>query len=570
MDKPIMPSLPGLAIRTNLLGHERPIVEALLCATDHGILMTDAGGQDVLCNPQFGRLFGIDPEQVVRMSRDEVRRAALARVRDPAEFVRQLERAYARPEIEYEDDVELCTEPPRVLHRYTGPVRDASGSILGRVWTFKDVTELRRLEAEVRDYSRQVEEHARRQAEELRVTAEVLSAITSVSGAIYGNRDEQSLVESMARTCRGLLGQDSTLLLMLRDDGRLVGAAAARTGEDVKRAALRVDADAALAELLQSRSAGVGPSFSVCHPARGSALARITRSSALCVATLRWAGEAVGLLALGSNDPESLLAPNRRPHLEGVATQITLALRIHMGRTQLQEAFDALKKTQERMAEAEKLTAVGTMAASVAHDIRNILTPLRLELAAAPDPRNPGNLSPALAQVNRLSALTHRLLAIALPGDFKAQACDVRETVENAIALIHAQAEVDGIEVRTRFARALPPCAGDSRRLEHVFINLFLNAIKAMRVRGGVLSVAASVENGGVRVNVRDTGEGIPPEVRTRIFDPFFTTHANGSGLGLYSVKRIMEEHNGWIRLTSRPRESTCFSVWLPAIDGQA
>jgi signal transduction histidine kinase len=91
-----------------------------------------------------------------------------------------------------------------------------------------------------------------------------------------------------------------------------------------------------------------------------------------------------------------------------------------------------------------------------------------------------------------------------------------------------------------------------------------------MSARGGTLSVSAARDGDRVRVDVRDTGPGIQPEYLPRLFDPFFTTRANGSGLGLYSVKRIVEEHHGEIKIQSKLGRGTCFSLWLPTAESVA
>src|SRR5207244_835748 len=108
----------------------------------------------------------------------------------------------------------------------------------------------------------------------------------------------------------------------------------------------------------------------------------------------------------------------------------------------------------------------------------------------------------------------------------------------------------------------------DCVRLEHLFINLFLNALNAMQASGGTLRIEVKEQDSGVQVDVRDTGSGIKPESLPHIFDAFFTTRANGTGLGLFSAKRIVEEHSGKIDVTSQPGHGATFSVWLPAGSG--
>ena len=554
-------SVRWLAIHGSVRGNELPIIEALLCSTEHGILMTDLAGNDILCNPRFGELFGVDPDEIVTLSRDVVRRIALSRVRDRAEFVRRIEDIYGHPEVEYEDDIELANEPTRVLQRFTGPVRDTTGRVFGRVWTFKDVTELRALQSEVRRYGAQIEADARKQQEELAITSRVLRALTSISSAISTHRDEYGLITALTETCSGLLGQYSTGLLALDDTHCLRGAVCVGPGSQASPAVWRTETCVEVQRLFENSGAHSGPTYAAFQLENRSPLRKALGKSGACFAALRWAGQSIGLIAFGIERPEALLLPNRMPHVQAIATQITLALKIHQGRVQLQSAYKELEWSQEEALKAGKLTAVGALAASVAHDIRNILTPLRLEIAGSPEPKG---LLAARTHVNRLSALTHRLLSVAMPGDFKPRPCNMRDIIDAAIEVVRAQASIDGIEIRAHFARKLPECLGEPARLENVFINLALNAISAMHLRGGTLKIDVRVEGNGIRVDVRDTGGGIPPEMHQRVFEPFFSTRPNGAGLGLYSVRRIVEEHQGWVRINSKRGPGASLSVWLP------
>jgi signal transduction histidine kinase/PAS domain-containing protein len=549
-----------VAVRGRLLGRELPIVEALLCATDHGILVTDTEGQDILCNPQFGRLFGVDPAAIVQLSRADVRRIALQRVRYPEAFTQGIEEAYRHPEAVYEEDIELATEPPKVLSRFSGPVRDCAGVVFGRVWTFRDVTDLRRLQSAVQAYATRVEADAQQKASELKATSSLLAAMTAVSSAIASNRTGSSLIDAICESCRQTLEYGAVALFAFRPDGELAGCVAKGRQSQRESITLSGPVDPIIAKLF-SRSTAENNAFLFVPLPSQSPIGHALGTPAAAVAALRWMGQPVGLLCLGVSDLGVFCLPERLPHLEGLAAQITLALRIQMGREQLQAAYVELKQTQDRMVEAAKLTAVGTLAAAVAHDIRNILTPLRIELAASPD--SPG-IAAARDQASRLSTLTHRMLALASPGEHDYGTCNIRDVLTGSVALIRPQAEIDGVAIRIRLSESLPPCTGDGIRLQHLFINLFLNAICAMHSGGGTLAVGATHRHGGIRVSVADTGPGIPRSLREQVFEPFFTTRANGSGLGLYSVRKIVEEHGGRVEIRDRAH-GACFDVWLPA-----
>jgi signal transduction histidine kinase len=539
-----------------LAGTESSIINALLCATDHGILMTDHQGTDVLCNPRFGELFDIDPELVVHSSREEVRRMALTRVRDQAEFVSLLDRIYADPTLEHEDDVELTTRPPRILRRYTAPVYDSTGRNIGRLWTFRDVTKTRRLEAEVRDYAARLEEEYARKAADLAATVQVLDAMTSISASLARTGDIGKVLSATAHTCAPLLGHTCAAVLCLSGD-TFEGYVAGLKGR-ARRMAIRPGEDAALDDF-----ANKNERLCECNDHQGP-LARELGSERMRLASLKdRQGTLVGVLALGGGDG-ALLDEYRRTHVEAVANQVTLAIEAMRLRTELQTAYDDLRTAQEGLVQSARLAAVGTLAASIAHDIRNILTPLQMELSTAPDGET---VDAVRAQAGRLSALTYRLLALSRPAAIHRHAVDVREVLSHVATLLQPQAGVDGIEISQEWDTDLPPVCADSARLEHLFINLGLNALLAMAREGGALIFRALPQADGVTVEVVDSGPGIPQEHLEKVFEPFFTTRANGTGLGLFSARKIAEEHGGTISIESRPGKGATFRVWLSVAD---
>src|SRR5579871_5311077 len=150
------------------------LIQSLFRATDYGVLTTDLEGKDILCNPRFGTLFGIDPEIVAQLPQEEMRRFALSCMKDPTAFTVLMDRLYADPRLEFEDEVELIAPRVSVLRRHSGPVLDSDGCVIGRFWTFLDITETRRLQAEVASYTRRLEERLEQQAMALKAAQERL------------------------------------------------------------------------------------------------------------------------------------------------------------------------------------------------------------------------------------------------------------------------------------------------------------------------------------------------------------------------------------------------------------
>ncbi len=172
------------------------------------------------------------------------------------------------------------------------------------------------------------------------------------------------------------------------------------------------------------------------------------------------------------------------------------------------------------------------------------------------------------SEVNRLNTIVSRFLDFARPMKLDLRPQEIAALLESALKAVHDRWPEAKVEVERRYAPNLPRVPLDADLCEQVFTNLVLNAYEAMP-DGGKLKVAAVNGNSngrrGVEIKIEDTGPGIPPEITEQIFNPFFTTKKGGVGLGLSIVSKIVDDHNGRIRVTSEPGKGACFAVFLPA-----
>src|SRR5438876_4728844 len=203
-----------LAVRGIVAESAADLACALLQATDYGILMTDPQGRDLVGNRRFGELFGVDVGGVVEMSRSQVRTAMRARLRDPDAFFERVDAIYQSPDWEGEDEVEIVWPESRVLRRYTAPVPDAEGRSVGRIWTFLDITETRRLQTQLARAASALEAQVRERTRDLRSTTEVLQAMTQVVGAVGRAGSLQELVRRAAEELRTLFGHRCAAVLL--------------------------------------------------------------------------------------------------------------------------------------------------------------------------------------------------------------------------------------------------------------------------------------------------------------------------------------------------------------------
>lgn len=240
----------------------------------------------------------------------------------------------------------------------------------------------------------------------------------------------------------------------------------------------------------------------------------------------------------------------------------------------LAETNRRLEQAQAEAHRSERLAALGQLSAGLAHEIRNPLGVIKASaetLMRKLESTNPVTAEVAgyiSSEVNRLNSIVSRFLDFARPLKLDLQPQDVTPLLEAAFKAVHDRWPDARVDVERRFEPDLPRVPLDAELCEKVFTNLILNAYEAMP-QGGKLRVStcASRSNGrrGVEIEIQDTGPGIPAEVREQIFNPFFTTKKEGVGLGLSIVSKIVDDHRGWIRVTSGPDEGACFRLFFPA-----
>src|SRR5947209_746240 len=238
----------------------------------------------------------------------------------------------------------------------------------------------------------------------------------------------------------------------------------------------------------------------------------------------------------------------------------------------VEEVAARLQQQQRELTRAEQLSAMGQLAAGVAHEVRNPLTAIKLLVEAGlrsrrPRPLGEEDLRIIHREVARLERTVQGFLDFArLPSSERAP-CDLRGVLEQARELVRVRAREQSVELLASAPPEPVLAVVDRMQLGIVLVNLFLNALDAMP-NGGRLeaTLAEPGEDGTIRLTVADSGAGIPPEMLDKLFRPFVTTKPHGTGLGLSISARILEEHGGSITAANRPGGGACFTVTLPAL----
>ncbi|MCB9135548.1 MAG: GAF domain-containing protein [Anaerolineales bacterium] len=288
--------------------------------------------------------------------------------------------------------------------------------------------------------------------------------------------------------------------------------------------------------------------------------------------------ELIGFLNVVHDKPH-YFSPKAPRRLEALAASAALALRNAELLSDLAESLSKEQQTRTQLVQADKLTALGRMVASIAHEINNPIQTIKNTFFLALDEVEPESpvahfIEIAMSETNRIANLIAQLRDTYRPrANATVQRVDLTQILRETQILMTPHLEQNHIiwqapeETRTIIVPGFPD------RLKQVFINLSLNAIEAMHrdSQSGTLTVELHIDNKHRRVEVvfSDTGPGISPQVLKNIFEPFFTTKETGTGLGLAITYDIVQQHQGQILVESKLGQGTCFKVWLPIVSIQ-
>jgi signal transduction histidine kinase len=271
-----------------------------------------------------------------------------------------------------------------------------------------------------------------------------------------------------------------------------------------------------------------------------------------------------GLFALGEKLNRDMFFTRDLRLLSTLATEVGLGVRY--------------RRMEEQAIRNNKLVELGTVAAGIAHEIRNPLASIRTFAQLLPtqldDPEFKNEFSKLVIQdTDRITKVIQSMLSFARPGTVNIGSHKAVDLIDEAVTLVHARLRSKQIELFRHF-HDQPTLRVDKQQILQVLLNLINNAIDALPDRGQIrLSVGASlteeVNNKPGRrysvIEVADNGPGIPVAVRSRLFDPFFTTKTDGTGLGLSISQKIVRDHDGFITVSSVEGRGAAFQVHLPS-----
>jgi signal transduction histidine kinase len=239
-------------------------------------------------------------------------------------------------------------------------------------------------------------------------------------------------------------------------------------------------------------------------------------------------------------------------------------------------------KLETQLKQAQKMGAVATLAAGVAHQFNNALTIITGGLSLLEEERlseKDGHLQPMIDAAGKMTRLTRQLLAFAQGGRFLNQALSLNDLVAESLPLFNPVKR--SIKIETEFSSHLPPVDADRNQMQMALLAVLANSSEAIGTEEGLIRITGRqvvLTDEGVKpfsgiasgtyacLTVEDNGKGMEEETRRRVFEHFFTTHFPGRGLGMATVHGIVKNHEGWISVVSQLGVGTSVAMWLPAI----
>jgi signal transduction histidine kinase len=236
------------------------------------------------------------------------------------------------------------------------------------------------------------------------------------------------------------------------------------------------------------------------------------------------------------------------------------------------------RREAQILREEEHAALIGTLASGLAHEIRNPLGTISMNLQLLQeDWNNPiserevkgaRKIAVLLKEVRHLERILNDFLKFAAKPRLKLERVAMNRLVEELLDFVAPQTAKLGVRVHRRLSPDAPPVQADAERIRQALLNLLLNALQAMP-DGGDLEISTEPGPGTCRVRVADSGVGIPPEHLDQIFNLYFSTKPAGTGLGLPMARKLVEEHRGTITVESAPGKGSAFTLELPTLDAQ-
>jgi signal transduction histidine kinase len=400
-----------------------------------------------------------------------------------------------------------------------------------------------------------------------------LSVLNELGALIVQHLDLPNLLNTAVRQLARLTGVPNTFVMLLDEQQKCLKQVATNFEGSPIDVVIPLERESAATTAYHQRAPVIIHDVAT-DPRVDRRLAGIFAHKSLLAVPLMSSGRPLGSIILGETRPNRRFGPEDVERALAVSHQIASAIAHAQLFADLRKSYDQLAQAQAERVRNERLAALGELAAVMAHELRNPLGVVFNSVASLKKLLRPtGDAASLLGMVGeeaeRLNRIVGELLEFARPGQAVLRPHRLSDIINGALAaaLKAQRGDSHSVRVELQVDDALPPVLADAEMLRQALINLLTNAMQAM-ARGGRVVVRAALERGDgrpfARVEITDSGPGVPAELSDRIFQPFFTTKAAGTGLGLAIVKRIADAHQGEVTFAPAPGGGATFTLRLP------
>ncbi len=410
-------------------------------------------------------------------------------------------------------------------------------------------------------------ESERRRSQDLEVQLEVGRLVT-------GSLNLDQILEASASHLARIVNASHSYLWLLEPDGVLKGVVTSATEHQEHFRTVRLERNApSLAARAVQQEKPVREQAAMSSELVNQGLNARYQMKSLLALPLMLRGVPMGAAVIGDAENQREWTDAEVERATVISAQIAVAIANARLFEDLKKSYDQLAQTQVELVKRERLAALGELSAVVAHEVRNPLGVIYNSMSALKRMLTPSGESAQLFEMineeaERIDTLVADLLEFARPHAPELKPEALPKIVAGAVKVIEGTRGGTGVKMEVDVSEGFPKVPVDERMLRQALLNLLANAVQAMP-RGGEVRVKLAIEARRgfphARIDVADSGPGVPAALTESVFQPFVTTKATGSGLGLAVVKRIVEAHRGDIELTSAPGRGAIFTVWLPA-----
>jgi signal transduction histidine kinase len=406
--------------------------------------------------------------------------------------------------------------------------------------------------------------------EQLRLKAGLFESLASVSQTINSTLNLDDALKVITREAAKLMDARMCALMMLDESGQWLDLRASHGAGEAYRNKPRLSAEESLVGIVVRRKKPIQiENVQISSRYQNVEVARQEGLFALLSVPLLFAGHAIGVLSVYTGQPYSF--SNDQVRILSALAELS-AIGIEKARL-----YERVVDVEEQLRQNEKLSALGLLAAEVAHEIRNPLTVMKMLYHSlglhfpANDPRTK-DAQIIGEKMEHLNRIVEQILDFAKTTEPQFTRVNLNELIDELSLLVRHKLKNQKIELIQTLEKALPTVSGEATQLEQAFLNLILNAVEAMPRGGRLMVMSRTVHNrrgtgkaAFVMIEFADTGQGMSEEQRSRAFTSVLnTTKRRGTGLGLAIVARVIETHRGKIRIKSRLGEGTTVSILLP------